>query len=67
MNSPAQILNITKLSAELLILYNAFALWTTAHNAKWSMISIADILGLQLFVTDQLGNIAGPNPFKNST
>ena len=28
---------------------------------------IADILGLQLFVTDQLGNIAGPNPFKNST
>lgn len=64
MTSPAQILNITKLSAELLVLYNAFALWTTSHNAKWSMI--ADILGLQLFVTDQLGNIAGPNPFKNS-
>ena len=65
MNSPARILNITKLSAELLVLVNASALWTTAHNAKWSMI--ADILGLQLFMTDQLLNIAGPNPFKNST
>lgn len=65
MNSSSTNFEYNETERQLLVLYNAFALWTTAHNAKWSMI--ADILGLQLFVTDQLGNIAGPNPFKNST
>lgn len=65
MNSSSTNFEYNETEHQLLVLYNASALWTTAHNAKWSMI--ADILGLQLFVTDQLGNIAGPNPFKNST
>ena len=64
MNSSSTNFEYNETERQLLVLYNAFALWTTTHNAKWSMI--ADILGLQLFVTDQLGNIAGPNPFKNS-
>lgn len=65
MNSSSTNFEYNETERQLLVLYNAFALWTTTHNAKRSMI--ADILGLQLFVTDQLGNIAGPNPFKNST
>ena len=65
MNSSSTNFEYNETERQLLVLCNAFALWTTVHNAKWSMI--ADILGLQLFVTDQLGNIAGPNPFKNST